>query len=91
MHEFAPDQVSLETVRRWMIYLGFHTAQYSKGYYVDGHERTDVIEHRIRYLAQLEEIESRARRFEGPEMETEIDPVLAEGKRRAVVIVLQFQ
>ena len=87
LHEYAPDQVSLETVRRWMIYLGFHAAQHSKGYYVDGHERNDVVEHRIRYLTQLEEIESRARTFEGPEMETEIDPVLAEGKRRAVVIV----
>ena len=36
---YAPDQVSLDTARRWMHFLGFHAETHTKGYYVDGHER----------------------------------------------------
>ena len=36
-------QISLRTARRWLHKLGFHYKRYSKGVYIDGHERPDVV------------------------------------------------
>ena len=41
----APKKISLETARRWMIYLGFKCSKQGKGYYTDGHNRPDVYMH----------------------------------------------
>jgi hypothetical protein len=52
----APENVSVDTVRRWMKFLGFQPKNASlKGCFVDGHERDDVVEHRGRFLADMQE------------------------------------
>jgi hypothetical protein len=56
----APVKISLNTARRWMIYLGFHAHKTGKNYYVDGHEREDVVQYREQvYLPQMLEYERR--------------------------------
>ena len=38
--------------------LGFQPLQHSKGLYVDGHERADVVKYRETFLQKLEELEN---------------------------------
>jgi len=46
--------IRARTARRWLAKLGFHWTEVKKGVYVDGHERVDVVEERVRFLEQLE-------------------------------------
>ena len=39
-------QVSWSTARSWAIALGSSFDKHKKGYYVDGHDRVDVLKHR---------------------------------------------
>ena len=39
----APTSVSVETARRWMVYLGFTITQASKSWFTDGHKRSDAV------------------------------------------------
>ena len=41
--------LSITTIWRWMHYLEFKHLRRSKGYYVDGHERKDVVKYRRRF------------------------------------------
>ena len=42
-----PHRVSVETARKWLHDLGFEILQLSKGVFIDGHERSDVLESRV--------------------------------------------
>jgi hypothetical protein len=58
-------------------------------YYVDGHERTDVVAHRNEFLEQMDAIDKRSTQWEdGPanEMEVVIPPTLADGEKEVVLI-----
>jgi len=46
--------IRARTARRWLARLGFQWTDVRKGVYIDGHERPDVIEERVRFLEQLE-------------------------------------
>lgn len=46
-------KISVETARKWMHELGFHATQKKKGTFVDGHERSDVVEYRHRFLRRM--------------------------------------
>ena len=46
-----PVRIQSRTAVRWLHSLGFHSEQYKKGTYTDGHERPDVVEHRKRSVA----------------------------------------
>ena len=70
----APSKISLRTSRRWMIFLGYSAKEKSKGYYVDDHERADVVAHRGAFLQTMEDIEKKMVYFEGEEMEVERYP-----------------
>lgn len=82
----APKKISLETARRWMIYLGFKCSKQGKGYYTDGHNRPDVTEYRIKFLDEMEVYEGRMMKFSGTEMTDEEAPTLAEDEKRVVFI-----
>ena len=41
-----PRTESIETSRKWLHHLGFSMTGHKKGTYVDGHERSDVVEYR---------------------------------------------
>ena len=48
-----PRKVSCETARKWLHELGFSVIDAKKGTYVDGHERSDVVEYRARFLRKM--------------------------------------
>ena len=45
-------QVSWSTTRSWAIASRAKFKKHTKGYYVDGHDRTDVLEHRPEWLSK---------------------------------------
>ena len=53
-HASAPSKISVRTARRWLHKLGFEQVSSKKGIYIDGHERTDVVEYRMLYLKRLD-------------------------------------
>ena len=52
-------QVCWSTARSWAIAIGCKFNKHKKGYYVDGHDRADVLEHRKEWLAKELELELR--------------------------------
>ena len=50
-----PRRVSVETARKWLHELGFDILQLSKGVFIDGHERSDVVESRVKFLRTMTE------------------------------------
>ena len=46
----APQNISVDVARKWLITMGFNVKRITKGIYVDGHERADVIESRGEFL-----------------------------------------
>ena len=48
--------ISKSTARRWLFRLGWDCHEYRKGIYVDGHERSDVVEDREKFIADYDEL-----------------------------------
>ena len=46
-----PRRVSVETARKWLHELGFELA---KGVFIDGHDRSDVVESRVKFLRTMD-------------------------------------
>lgn len=84
--ENAPDKVSIATAKRWMKYLGWNVEIASKGWFTDGHERTDVVEDRINFLKTMEDIERRSKLYEGHDMNEVILPSLNTGEKEVILI-----
>jgi hypothetical protein len=81
----APTKISVETSRRWMHACGFHPTPKRKNYYVDGHEREDVVEYRnLVFLPAFAQYESRMRHYSGENMDEVTLPVLAPGMKEIV-------
>ena len=57
-HPDIPAKISLNTACRWLHKLGFLPSSTRKGVYIDGHERSDVVEYRNLYLRRLEVLSS---------------------------------
>ena len=51
--------VSWSTARSWALTIGAKFNKHKKGYYVDGHDREDVLQHRSKWLAEEKELELR--------------------------------
>ena len=45
----------METARKWLHELGFSVLQMSKGGFIDGHERPDVVESREKFIRKMTE------------------------------------
>lgn len=82
----APKKISLETARRWIIYLGCKCTKQGKGYYTDGHNRPDVTEYRTKFLEEMEMYERRMMKFSGEQMTEEESPTLSDDEKRIVFI-----
>jgi hypothetical protein len=83
----APATVSEDTCRRWMIYLGYQPTDVSaKSCFVDGHERDDVVAHRLRFLDEMYELERRMEVYEGENMDVVVPPQLQAGEKRVVFV-----
>ena len=50
-----PRRVSVETARKWLHELGFDVLQMWKGVFIDGHEHSDVVESRVKFLRTMTE------------------------------------
>lgn len=53
-----PRQIQERTAVKWLHELGFRPQAHKKGIYIDGHERSDVVEYRKLYLRKLEILQS---------------------------------
>ena len=51
-----PRKIGLETAHIWLHHLGFEVLTVRKGIFIDGHERTDVIESRKLFLRKMTKI-----------------------------------
>ena len=70
-----------ETSRRWLHELGFSRVHHQKGVYFDGHDRQDVMEYRINFLARKAGYDERSITFDG------IVPQLQDGERPLIRVV----
>ncbi|KIJ43854.1 hypothetical protein M422DRAFT_169388, partial [Sphaerobolus stellatus SS14] len=50
--------ISEVTAYRWLGKLGYQNKEAKKGLFIDGHERADVIQSRMRYIAKIREYQS---------------------------------
>ena len=66
-------KVYQETARRWLHELGFSRVHHQKGVYFDGHDRSDVVADRLKFLAIMEEFDNKSISFNGniPELNGE--------------------
>ena len=58
-------KVHQETARRWLHELGFSRVHHQKGVYFDGHDRSDVVGDRNKYLALMKELDKKTISFDG--------------------------
>ncbi len=87
-NELLPGRkVSLSTVGRFLYALGYKFTPFKKGMYIDGHERDDVKEYRIKFLSELFQYEKFMEKYSGDDMETVESPVLCLGEKRHVHVV----
>ena len=73
--------------RRWMYFLDFRPQEKGKNYFVDGHERIDVVQHRGEFLNSMRDLSLRCYQWEGQTLEIAVPPTLPEGEKRVVFIV----
>ena len=79
--------VSICTVLNWMTSFGFKYSPKQKGYYVDGHEREDVVKYREGFVKRfVEKYLPRMTHFSGDHMEVEHPPIL-NGDEKEIVLI----
>ena len=49
----APWKISVEVARKWLHEMGFKVKRITKGIYIDGHEREDIVEDRREFLKTM--------------------------------------
>ena len=82
--ENAPDHICEQTARRWMYYLDFRPKKHKKGFYVDGHERVDIVVYREGFLQEMVDIERHTGYWDGENMEVYHPPELNDGEIRII-------
>ena len=60
----TPIVIRSRTARRWLCKLGYEYKDVRKDVFVDGHERSDVVEDRKNFLTKMEELKSCVVEFE---------------------------
>jgi hypothetical protein len=78
--------ISIRTARRWMRKEGFAYVRCSKGVYIDGHERGDVVEYQLSvFLPKMLELRPIIREYEVGNVTNEVQK--DRGRHRSVVTV----
>ena len=72
---------------RWLRLLGFTRKEHSKGTYVDGHERADVVQYREQFLQRISDYQTRMIHFVGDDCEHAIRPDLPDDVKPLVLVV----
>ena len=60
--------------------------KYTKGLYIDGHERPDVVSYRDAFLERMSNYEKFLFKYEGEDMATVINPDLNPGERPLILV-----
>ncbi|EUC56568.1 DDE family endonuclease, partial [Rhizoctonia solani AG-3 Rhs1AP] len=77
--------ISDSTARRWIAKLGYRPVQHSKGMYIDGHERSDVVEYRKGFLEIIKSLQPLMQQYDD-ETDEPLPLNLPEGQKRHVPI-----
>lgn len=81
-----PIKISVPTAVRWMHDLGLRYTEFKPGVYTDGHEREDVVQYRELFLQRMDGYFRRTAKFVGDEMDTVIEPELADSERKLILV-----
>ena len=81
-----PVLISERTAIRWLHYLAMDYLKYSKGLYIDGHERPDVVQYRDAFLQRMSEHEKFFFHYDGDHMATVITPFLQPSQKPRVLV-----
>lgn len=81
-----PVQISSKTAVRWLHSLGMNYVKYTKGLYIDGHERADVVSYRDDFLDRMSNHEKFFYKYESDDMARVAHPVLNPGERPRVLV-----
>jgi hypothetical protein len=76
--EYGLKKLTMPTMYRWMCSLGFQYSMKAKTYYVDGHERPDVVKYRIEFIKRKKKIELQSHCWIQLS-ETDVDLLIKEG------------
>jgi hypothetical protein len=74
------------TAMRWLHTLGMSYMQYTKGLYINGHERPDVVSYRDAFLERMSNHEKCFFKYEGDDTTTIVNPALHFGERPRVLV-----
>ena len=80
-HPQVPTDISTRTAAHWLHQLRFGPLSTKKEVYIDGHERSDVVDYRKIYLRKLEALES----THAPHPPTSDEPAPEPSDRRKLV------
>ena len=78
--------ISNTTVRAWLKYFGWTFRTGAKDIYYDGHERSDVLEYRQEFLAEMEQLEQWMPKPSDDDIMILIEPNLNEGNKRHILV-----
>ena len=73
-------------VMRCLHTVGMSYMQYTQGFYIDGHERPDVVSYRDAFLERMSNDERYFFKYEGEDMATIFYPALNFGERPRVLV-----
>ncbi|KAH8096948.1 hypothetical protein BXZ70DRAFT_1000956 [Cristinia sonorae] len=77
--------ISVEAARRWLRKLGYSRRSVTKGQYIDGHERPDVVAYRERFLERMSEQERFRTVYRDEDLES-VPPTLQAGEQEHIPI-----
>ena len=85
-----PRRISVETARKWLHEMGFEVLTARKGVFVDGHERSDVIESRTKFLRKMVKLgflhfTNAPTEQAGRAIPEDIEPLIFERREKTVV------
>ena len=81
-----PVAITNRTAMRWLHSIGMSYMKYTKGLYIDGHERPDVVSYRDAFLERMSNYEKFFFKYEGEDMATVINPDLHPGERPLILV-----
>lgn len=77
--------IAVETCRIYMHNWGYSYDTHTKGIYIDGHEREDVIAYRQQFITRFEEYQKRMPFYEEEDM-VQKEPNLKDGEKKLILV-----
>jgi hypothetical protein len=83
-----PDPYHDSTIYRWLHVLGYKHRRVTKGIYIDGHERPDVVAYRADFLLRMEAFRRRATHYidDADGARVAVQPDLQPGESKVVFV-----